>query len=373
MDNSRCYAPRSRDAFLAEILDEYNPASTAAFVAEILYEYDPDEPRDERGRWTTGGSHGGSPTAIIAPGDPGTSRPSGLSYDEWLYAIKYGVPGTSPGNSGVSLTKDPIGSAAGDANNDRDSENPTNATAPKWPKIGAEQLGDLTKGFPRLSIPRVDRHATLPKFVGKGMPKSRKQARKFLRDNVRRIKMTLVKQMAQMLEESPPKSIGPLTRDDITTIANAVADAYMSAVDEFLKSHWDVEPSKCRAIFGFLRPSASVCTEWGNRIFASLNASLSQEVVLSDGRTKKLGECVGIQTWSIDLGKGWVDRNFNGTGYQNFQTLAPAGYIFVAHKPFNQQSFSFLFLDPWWYILPVAYRPVGLYPYPFADHDASFF
>lgn len=46
----------SRDGFLAAILCDRDPAGTAAFVAEVLYEYSPDEPRDDRGRWTTGGS-----------------------------------------------------------------------------------------------------------------------------------------------------------------------------------------------------------------------------------------------------------------------------------------------------------------------------
>jgi cell pole-organizing protein PopZ len=107
MDNARSYASPSLDEFLAAILDRPNPASTAEFVAEILgendrasaaafaaaildkpnpagvaefvaeilgekapssaadsaaaslreYNFNPDEPRDERGRWTTGGSH----------------------------------------------------------------------------------------------------------------------------------------------------------------------------------------------------------------------------------------------------------------------------------------------------------------------------
>ena len=45
----------SLDTFLAEILYKPDPVSATAFAAQILREYDPDEPRDERGRWTTGG------------------------------------------------------------------------------------------------------------------------------------------------------------------------------------------------------------------------------------------------------------------------------------------------------------------------------
>jgi hypothetical protein len=49
--------PTSVEAFVTAIRGEHNPASAAAFAAKILYEYSPDQPRDERGRWTTGDSH----------------------------------------------------------------------------------------------------------------------------------------------------------------------------------------------------------------------------------------------------------------------------------------------------------------------------
>jgi hypothetical protein len=51
----------THDEFLARILGEQKPGGGAAFAAAILREYNfnPDEPRDERGRWTTGGSSGG--------------------------------------------------------------------------------------------------------------------------------------------------------------------------------------------------------------------------------------------------------------------------------------------------------------------------
>jgi hypothetical protein len=78
MDSSKSYASPSHGEFLAAILDESNPANTAAFAAAILdsrdpagaaafaacilgeHNFNPDEPRDERGRWTTGGSNGKS-------------------------------------------------------------------------------------------------------------------------------------------------------------------------------------------------------------------------------------------------------------------------------------------------------------------------
>jgi hypothetical protein len=135
MDNSRHDASPTLDAFRGAILGERNPASAAAFAAAILrehgpeepgdekagrstgvshedwldailygapetfdpfaaeilreYNYKPDEPRDENGRWTTGGSR-----------SSGTSGGSGVFYDDWLDAIKHGVPGSSPGTSG---------------------------------------------------------------------------------------------------------------------------------------------------------------------------------------------------------------------------------------------------------------------------------
>lgn len=83
----------SLDAFLTAILGEDHPASAAAFAAAVFCEhnFNPNEPRDERGRWTTGGSdtHG-------VRGTSGTSGSSGVSYDDWLDAIKYRAPATSP-------------------------------------------------------------------------------------------------------------------------------------------------------------------------------------------------------------------------------------------------------------------------------------
>jgi hypothetical protein len=110
MDKSRSYVSPSLDAFLAEILydrhpasaaefaaailDEPNPASAAEFAAKILreYNYNPDEPRDEKGRWTTGGSHGGRPNAIMngvpAPSPINVIDPAGLRKDttgSWVW------------------------------------------------------------------------------------------------------------------------------------------------------------------------------------------------------------------------------------------------------------------------------------------------
>ncbi len=74
MDHSRSRGNLSLDSFLEAVIGKPSPASTAAFVAvirgerdldrepellaEILGEanFDPDEPRDEKGRWTTGGT-----------------------------------------------------------------------------------------------------------------------------------------------------------------------------------------------------------------------------------------------------------------------------------------------------------------------------
>lgn len=77
MDNSRVCELPSHDAFIAAILGEHNPADAAAFAARILYEYSPDQPRDERGRWTAGGSH-----------------------DDWLNAVAYDVSAPSQDRAG---------------------------------------------------------------------------------------------------------------------------------------------------------------------------------------------------------------------------------------------------------------------------------
>ncbi len=64
--------PAEAKTFARILYGKSNPAETAAFVyeslresdparaAKFLREYDPDEPRDEKGRWTTGGSTNGA-------------------------------------------------------------------------------------------------------------------------------------------------------------------------------------------------------------------------------------------------------------------------------------------------------------------------
>jgi hypothetical protein len=90
--------PTSAAAFLAEILYQPDPTDTAAFAAAILgdhspadgvelaagtlreWNFDPDQPRDERGRWTTGGSDGdGKGEVGRAKGGPGPSSPGPAS------------------------------------------------------------------------------------------------------------------------------------------------------------------------------------------------------------------------------------------------------------------------------------------------------
>jgi hypothetical protein len=65
--------PARTAAFLAEILDEPDHAGGAAFATAILGEagFNPDEPRDERGRWTTGGS---GTSGTLGNHEPGVRR-----------------------------------------------------------------------------------------------------------------------------------------------------------------------------------------------------------------------------------------------------------------------------------------------------------
>jgi hypothetical protein len=111
MDNSRLCALPSLDAFLAAILDQPNPSSVDAFVAEILGEnnpgtaaafaadilrehnFNPDEPRDERGRWTTGGSHADGLNAIMY-GTPETSPRPASNPQTGVYQIGGGHNGS---------------------------------------------------------------------------------------------------------------------------------------------------------------------------------------------------------------------------------------------------------------------------------------
>ncbi len=68
MEESRRGVSPGCEEFLAAILDKPNPADGAAFAAAVLREYNPDEPRDAWGRWTTGGSSGGSTKTTVPLG-----------------------------------------------------------------------------------------------------------------------------------------------------------------------------------------------------------------------------------------------------------------------------------------------------------------
>ncbi len=46
----------SVDAFSAALLGESNPIKSAKFAEQFFYEYSPDQRRDEKGKWTSGGS-----------------------------------------------------------------------------------------------------------------------------------------------------------------------------------------------------------------------------------------------------------------------------------------------------------------------------
>ena len=60
--------------FAAALLGKEKPSNTAEFAAAIR-EYNPDEPRDEKGRWTTGGSPVSSPGDSSGNGDDDSGYP----------------------------------------------------------------------------------------------------------------------------------------------------------------------------------------------------------------------------------------------------------------------------------------------------------
>ncbi len=52
----------SSEAFAAALRGHRDPAVGAEFAETILREYDPDQPRDERGRWTSDGESDDTPS-----------------------------------------------------------------------------------------------------------------------------------------------------------------------------------------------------------------------------------------------------------------------------------------------------------------------
>jgi hypothetical protein len=77
--------PAETAAFLAAIIDVPDRAGAAAFAAAILGEggYNPDEPRDERGRWTTGGAGTSGTLGNHTPGVRRQGRVLGGEHPGW--------------------------------------------------------------------------------------------------------------------------------------------------------------------------------------------------------------------------------------------------------------------------------------------------
>ena len=88
-------------ALVKLLTNDQTPASRAALGAIIFREqYNPNEPRDWRGRWTTGGA-GGSSTGVSYDA-PATS--TGDAAGDTRVSYPTSAPPTSPGQSGKSST-----------------------------------------------------------------------------------------------------------------------------------------------------------------------------------------------------------------------------------------------------------------------------
>jgi hypothetical protein len=78
----------NHDDFILAIIGRPNPSSVAHFTSELLREFNPDEPRDERGRWTTGGSVNNSSNQLALAPAAYPSQRAGKTSEQDLQKIE---------------------------------------------------------------------------------------------------------------------------------------------------------------------------------------------------------------------------------------------------------------------------------------------
>jgi hypothetical protein len=205
------------------------------------------------------------------------------------------------------------------------------------------------------SIPFVTPGATPPAQVG-AMPTNKGEALLYLSNNIVRIKTLLVNQIDALLVRKPRENYENMTAADRATIANAMADAYITAVYELLNNHTFVWPNMPKSWF------APVCTAQAQEIYESLRRLMKREVRLSDGSQVPLDFIFELDSWSSvhsyeNSVQNWIDTNYHGVGIQNFNTITTRGGDSYSPKRIEDQGFPFLILDTYFTILPTAYDP----------------
>lgn len=135
------------------------------------------------------------------------------------------------------------------------------------------------------------------------------------------------KQVYQFLLAHPPQVSGspPLTAEDLRTIARAVAEGYVNAVEAQLKKWPGAAPHNGTSLLGMMEvyghataketdeliANDPVCANWCSAIFSEMQAFLrAQSIAVSSGDTYTLCDLIGVRWAQWWYWKGGFQHNF---------------------------------------------------------------
>ncbi len=177
-------------------------------------------------------------------------------------------------------------------------------------------------------------------------------ARISLRTNLEFFKRGLVRNIYNLVADMTHDQNGdPVTEADKIAAANKIADAYIRAVDDFLRLHPGAKPElgERSAILGALglqnEFSHPWCDDWAEAMRNAL-----RDTITGDPSLKRL--------FGVMRGY-WLEKEPREEGdlQHNWIVLYPLlpGLVMAGFDP--PDGLPLLFLDPWYKILPYSYKP----------------
>ena len=287
--------------------------------------------------------------------DINTYRPLGNSPTNFIDPTGMAPVAVTPDSADLSDFSEPdfgpLGSTMAQPTAGSIAQQPKPKAAPSAPRYGSP---------PQLpsSIPLDSFSQTAPVGLDgtpippKSMPCNATEARLYIQENYRKIKDDIVGRLLLLLNEHPPKRPVPtpdkqgvvwepipLTEDQKLEIASKVADAYINAVDKFLKNHPGAAPELARRLefgeSGFPQGPKDHpwCADWQPGVFDDMaNLFRKDELVNST---------LGLE--SIQMNANGYQHNWNGIYTRGNKPAVPNRKSGVVH------------LDPWHTITPDSY------------------
>jgi hypothetical protein len=215
-----------------------------------------------------------------------------------------------------------------------------------WEKARTAPAGrGLLRSHSLEDIPRLD---DFERPSWKEAPKGFRQsetARLELRLNLKKLKVDIVERLLAMLRAHPPL---PKPKVDLKEAAEDVADAYLRAVDDFLRTHPGARPKLGSR--NFIADAAGLQDEFNSPWCADWAGAMLKAM----GEAFPGGHRVN-EVFRFD----WAQSHAKGLGVfpiqHNFVLVRPVGR--PPQFPIEKATSSMTLLDPWRTILPKAYFP----------------